>query len=321
MTTIARRYDSLRTVCQAKDFVAFRLTDVLVTDPSDASSTNAFDQRSGRWSDELIAAADVDARFFPDIVPSTTVLGPVTAAAADATGLRVGTPVVIGGGDGPLAAIGAGVTGAADGAYTYLGSSSWISLAANDPLHDPQMRTMTFNHVVPGRYVPTATMQSGGGALQWIAELLAPDEGESRFARLVADAETAEASDEGLYFLPHLLGERSPYWNPAARGAFVGLARHHGPAHLTRAVLEGVAFNLATCVEAFREAGTPVERVDAVGGGAVSDVWLQILADVWGCTIRRRTIVEEANSLGAAVTTAVGLGLVPTSRSPPRCPR
>ena len=119
-----------------------------------------------------------------------------------------------------------------------------------------------------------------------------------------------DADTTGLYFLPHLLGERSPHWNADARGAFLGLARHHGPADLARAVLEGVAFNLATCVTAFREAGVRVDVVDAIGGGAASDLWLHILADVWGATVRRRTIVEEANSLGAAVTTAVAAGLV-----------
>jgi xylulokinase len=297
-------------VCLAKDFVVQRLTGTLVTDPSDASSTNAYNQGRGAWSAELLAAADLDAALFPEIVVSTTVVGGVTAAAADLTGLRPGTLVVIGGGDGPMAAVGAGVVSPAAGAYTYLGSSSWVSLAAHAPLHDPEMRTMTFDHVVPGLYVPTATMQAGGGSLHWVTDLLAPGDEAGRFRRLVADADTAEASSEGLYFLPHLLGERSPYWNPAARGAFVGLARHHGPAHLTRAVLEGVAFNLATCVGAFRESGTTVDRVDAIGGGAASDVWLQILADVWGAVVRRRSIVEEANSLGAAVAAGVGAGLL-----------
>lgn len=297
-------------VCLAKDFVVQRLTGMLVTDPSDASSTNAYDQGRGTWSTELLATADLDAALFPEIVASTTVVGGVTADAAGATSLRAGTPVVIGGGDGPLAAVGAGVVSPDAGAYTYLGSSSWVSIAARAPLHDPAMRTMTFDHVVPGQYVPTATMQAGGGSLQWVTDVLAPGAEADRFRRLVADADSAEASGEGLYFLPHLLGERSPYWNPAARGAFVGLSRHHGPAHLTRAVLEGVAFNLATCVDAFRESGASVGRVDAIGGGAASDVWLQILADVWGATVRRRSIVEEANSLGAAVTAGVGAGLL-----------
>lgn len=297
-------------VCQAKDYIVARLTGRLVTDPSDASGTNAFDQQAGTWSSEILAAAGIDASLLPEIVPSTTVVGTVTAAAADFTGLAVGTPVVIGGGDGPLAAVGAGVVDEADGAYAYLGSSSWVSFAAPRPLLDPGQRTMTFNHVVPGGFVPTATMQSGGGSLQWIADLLEPGADGRRFDRLVADAAAVEASGEGLFFLPHLLGERSPYWNPDARGAFVGISRHHGPGHLTRAVLEGVAFNLGTCVGAFRESGAVIDRIDAIGGGAKSDAWLQIMADVWGVTVRRRDIVDEANSLGAAVTAGVGAGLI-----------
>jgi xylulokinase len=301
----------VRHVCLAKDFIVLRLTGRLVTDPSDASSTNAFDQARGEWSTSLIDAAGIDAALFPPVVASTTVVGGVTAAAAAATGLRTGTPVVIGGGDGPLAAVGAGVVRPEDGAYAYLGSSSWISIAAARPLHDPAMRTMTFNHVVPGSFVPTATMQQGGGSLHWLTDVLAPDGDPERFTRVVDPAAGVVAAEDDLFFLPHLLGERSPYWNPLARGAFVGLARHHGPAHLARAVLEGVAFNLATCIDAFRESGAAIDRVDAIGGGAASDVWLAILADVWNVTVRRRTIVEEANSLGAAVTAGVGIGTIP----------
>jgi len=297
-------------VAQAKDFVVARLTGRLVTEPSDASSTNAFDQVSGGWSAEILAAAGIDPGLLPDIVPSTEVVGGVTSAAASATGLAPGTAVVIGGGDGPLAALGAGVVDASDGAYVYLGSSSWVSFSARRPLHDPAQRTMTFNHVVPGHYVPTATMQSGGGSLHWIADLFEPGGDGGRFDRLVGDAENIDASGEGLFFLPYLLGERSPYWNQDARGAFVGLARHHDRQHFTRAVLEGVAFNLGTCIEAFREGGETIDRVDAIGGGANSDAWLQIMADVWGVTVRRRDIVDEANSLGAAVTAGVGAGLI-----------
>jgi len=297
-------------MCLAKDYVVYRLTGVLATDPSDASSTNAYDQRAGTWSDEILAAADLPRDRFPDVVASTAVIGRVTGEAASATGLQAGTPVVMGGGDGPMAAVGAGVVEESDGAYAYLGSSSWVSFSAAAPVLDlPEMRTMTFNHVVPDRYVPTATMQAGGGSLGWVTDLLAGQDQPDRFERLIRSAADVEAAAEDLYFLPYLLGERSPYWNPAARGAFVGLGRHHGQDHLTRAVLEGVAFNLATCIGAFREHGQPVDRVDAIGGGAASGTWLQILADVWGCPVRRRSVVEEANSLGAAITAGVGVGV------------
>ena len=286
----------------AKDYAVLKLTGELATDPSDASSTNAFDQRSGAWSQEVLDAADMDAALLPEVVPSATVVGGVTAEAARATGLAEGTPVVLGGGDGPCAALGAGIVSADSGAYAYLGSSSWVSLAATEPLHDPEMRTMTFNHVIPGRFVPTFTMQAGGASFEWVSELLAETP--------AALGDAAEgAGDDAPLFLPYLLGERSPYWNPHARGAFIGLQRHHGRPEIARAVLEGVALNLRIGLEAFEEMGAPIAAVDAIGGGAASDTWLQILADAWGKPVRRRSLVDEANALGAAVVGGVGVGL------------
>jgi xylulokinase len=303
-------FDRARVVVNAKDFAVFRLTGVLATDPSDASSTNAFDQVRGEWSGELIAAAGLPRSLFPEIVPSTQVIGRVSADAAAATGLRAGTPVVMGGGDGPMGALGAGILGPESGAYAYLGSSSWVSVAADAPLLDPQMRSMTFNHVIPGRYVPTATMQAGGASLEWVVDTLVPDHDQpERFSTLLGAAAEVAASADGLYFLPHLLGERSPYWNPAARAVFAGVARHHGPAHLTRAVLEGVAFNLFTGLRAITENGFDITAIDAIGGAANSTVFLQVLADVWGMPVTRRDLVDEATAVGAAVVAGVGIGL------------
>jgi xylulokinase len=299
-----------RHVCAAKDYLAWRLTGRLVTDPSDASAMNAFDQHARTWSARVLDAAELDVGLFPPIVPSTEVVGTVTRRAAEQCGLVAGTPVVMGGGDGPMAAVGAGVTGPEDGCYVYLGTSSWISLASTKPLYDPGLATMTFNHVRPGYFVPTATMQAGGGSLDWVSDVLEPGGDTGRFRKLVSASSKVNASADGLYFLPYVLGERSPYWNPDARGTFVGLSRHHGPAQLTRAVLEGVGFNLLTCIEAFRELGVDVSCVDAVGGGAESDTWLQVLADQWGCVVRRRSVVGEGNSLGAAVTAGVGIGTI-----------
>jgi xylulokinase len=288
--------------------VVHRLTGVLVTDPSDASGTNAYDQAAGEWSAPLIEAAGLPRSLFPEVVASTTVVGHVRPDAAAATGLPAGTPVVMGGGDGPMGALGAGIVGPESGAYAYLGSSSWVSVAADQPLHDPQMRSMTFNHVLPGRYVPTATMQAGGASLEWIIDTLAPGQ-EDRYPQLLAAAAAVPASEDGLYFLPHLLGERSPYWNPAARAVFAGLGRHHGPAHLTRAVLEGVAFNLYTGLLAFVENGTAIEAVDAIGGAANSPLLLQVFADVWGVPVTRRDLVDEATAVGAAIVGGVGVGI------------
>ncbi len=298
----------VRRFCVAKDYIVQRLTGRLATDRSDASGTNAYDQNTGTWSAEVLAAAELDASLFPEILDSTAIAGALTPGAAEALGLPASVRVVMGGGDGPLAAVGSGIVAPSDGAYVCLGTSSWVSFASDAPLHDPLMRTMTFDNVVPGSFVPTGTMQAGGASVQWIAEALSPDPAHPETARLTAEA-GGDLDTEDLYFLPYLLGERSPLWDPHARGAFVGIGRHHTRAHLARAVLEGVAFNLLTCIQAFRESGATIDRIDAVGGGAQSDVWLGVLADVWGVPVRRRTIVEEANSLGAAVTGAVGLGL------------
>lgn len=304
----------VRRFCVAKDYIVLGLTGRLATDRSDASGTNAYDQRTGDWSDEVLAAARLDRALFPEILDSTAIAGTLTDAAAAALGLHDSSGrhrdvrVVMGGGDGPMAAVGSGIVAPEDGAYVCLGTSSWISFASNAPLRDPGLRTFTFDNVVPGSFVPTATMQAGGASIQWISEALSPDPAQPETARLTAEA-GGDIDTEDLYFLPYLLGERSPIWDPNARGAFVGIGRHHTRRHLVRAVLESIGYNLLTSIHAFRESGAAIDRIDAVGGGAQSDALLQTLADVWGVPVRRRTIVEEANSLGAAVTGAVGLGL------------
>jgi len=299
-------------VMQAKDYVGLLLTGIAGTDPSDASSMNAFDQNTRAWSTRLLDAADIDPSLFPPILPSTSIRGTITRAAAERCGLAYGTPVAVGGGDGPCAAVGAGVTGPESPAYAYLGSSSWVSVAADAPLHDPEMRTMTFDHVVAGRFVPTATMQAGGAAIEWMADLLRPGSDPARYDELLLAAGGTTAAVDGLLFLPYLLGERSPYWNPRARGTLIGLHKHHGPAEVARAVLEGVAMNLRVGLQAFAEMGRPASTVDAIGGAARSDVFLQVLADIWGVPVRRRTLVEEANGLGAAVLGAVAVGVLDT---------
>ncbi|KGA10725.1 MAG: hypothetical protein GM48_0735 [actinobacterium acIB-AMD-7] len=295
-------------ICIAKDFVNQKLTGRFVTEPSDASSTNCFDQIKLNWDTEILNAANIPISYFPEIVSSTTVIGGLTKAAADHVGLNAGTPVVAGGGDGPMAALGAGIIEPSDGAYVCMGSSSWVAVSTDKPLHDPKMRSMTWNHIVPNKFSPTATMQAGGASLQWIVEDLLPASEKDRYKILLDEAGKVNSSDDGLFFLPHILGERSPYWNPSAAGAFIGLGRHHDRSYLVRAVLEGVAFNLLTCIQAFTDNGVPIKQVDVIGGGAESALWLQIFADIWGVKVRSRSIVEDANSLGAAVTTLVALG-------------
>jgi len=289
-----------RAVCVAKDYVNLRLTGRLVTDHSDASSTDAYDLTAGAWSQPLLDAAGIDAGLWPEIVDSTTVLGQLSATAAADLGLTTGTRVVAGGGDGPMASVGAGCTRPGDNGYVCLGTSAWFATTTASPVLDPERRSFTFRHVVPGAFTPCATTQTGAGSLQWLQQVVG-----GTIPELVASAIEVEAAEDGLFFLPYLLGERSPWWDAAASGAFLGLRPHHTEAHLTRAVLEGVGYNLALCMEPLAQSGQPV---DVIGGGAASDGWLQLLSDIWGVPVRRRNVTDQANSLGAAVTGLVGLG-------------
>lgn len=297
-------------VAQAKDFVAYRLTGRLVTEPSDAAAMNAFDQLAGEWSEEMLSAAEISPEIFPEVVPSTTVIGGITEEAAPEVGLPAGTPVVIGGGDGPCAAVGAGVVSAGAGGYAYLGSSSWISVASDEPRRDAAKRVVTFSHVVPGEFLPTAVMQAAGASIDWLAELLAEAGADDPLGQMIRAASETDPDEADVIFLPYLMGERSPHWNPRLRGALIGLTRHHGLGVLVRSILDGVALNLRVGLDSFAAMGLAPSRLDVIGGGARSDLWLQILADAWGLTLRRRSLVSEANGLGAAVIGAVGIGLL-----------
>ncbi len=307
-------YAKAVSTCMAKDYVNLRLTGRLVTDRSDASHTGAYDLAAGDWSPALLAAADVETSLWPPIVESTAVVGTLTSAAAAELGLREATRVVAGGGDGPMAAVAAGCVTVDSPGYVCLGTSAWYACATTEPALDPEQRPFTLCHVVPGLFTPTATTQTGAGSLQWAAEALG--DAPAEVGALIAAAADVVAADEGLFFLPYLIGERSPWWDPRASGVFLGLRMHHRRPHLTRAVMEGVGFSLALCMAPLRGGPAGSAGIDVIGGGAASDTWLQLLADLWGVPVRRRSVTGQANSLGAAVTGLVGLGLADFSLAP-----
>ncbi|NLD71887.1 MAG: xylulokinase [Chloroflexi bacterium] len=303
-------YRRTHRLLQPKDYVAYRLTGEIATDFSDASGTNLFDLRARTWSGDILQAIDLDPALLPPAQPSATVIGSVTASAAAETGLRPGTPVVIGGGDGACATAGAGVVGPGD-AYAYLGASSWIANISREPLYDPAQRTFTFAHLDPDYLFPTGTMQCAGGSFDWLERLYRGGGEGALYDEMEEQAAGAAAGAGGLLFLPYLIGERSPHWNPHARGAFVGLTMTHGRAEMARAVLEGVAFNLRIILDAFREQGAPIAALRLIGGGARSDAWRQILADILNVPLLRTGLIVEATALGAAIAGGVGVGLYP----------
>jgi xylulokinase len=308
--TYARTY---KTLC-AKDYINCRLTGRMATDYSDASGTNAFDLNAFRWSDKIIELAGLDGEKFPEPLESTAILGTLTRQAAGETGLKEGTPVAVGGGDGSCAGVGVGCI-RPGAAYNYLGSSSWVALTAKEPIVDPQMRTMNWAHCVPGYLHPSGTMQTAGASHNWLKNTLCQPEVE-RGARLgvspyqlIDEAVAAvPAGARGVLFLPYMLGERTPWWNPNARGAFLGLNLATKREDMLRAVLEGIAMNLGIIVNIFR-GHLAIAAMTVIGGGARSQVWRQIMADVYDCPVQSLSFLEEATSMGAAVIGGVAAGV------------
>ena len=300
----------------AKDYIILKLTGNYVSDYSDASGTNLFDLVHKSWDQKILDALGIPLSLLPDARPSTDQAGTITAEAAQETGLLAGTPVIAGGGDGSCACVGAGVVSEGS-AYNVLGSSSWISLATKAPVQDPEKRTFTWVHLDPALYTPCGTMQAAGYSYNWYKNTLCLDEiakgkesGENPYKLIDSAALASPPGAGGLLYLPYLLGERSPRWNHDARGAFVGLSVTTGKGDISRAVLEGVGFNLKIILDILEKgaAAGGINEVIMIGGGAKGAVWLQILADIWQKPLAVPAYTEEATSLGAAVCGGVGIG-------------
>lgn len=298
----------LATVLLAKDFVRFRLTGALATEPSDASATLMYDTARMRWSDEIFAAVGLDRCLVPEVGGSSEILGAVTLEAAGMTGLAVGTPVVGGGADNACGAAGVGAITPGE-AVTSWGTSGTVLAPTLAPHVDPGLRAHTFCHVAPNTWYLMGVVLSAGGAFAWYRDQFARDltaTGEAT-QRLNAEAAAIQRGAEGVTFLPYLQGERTPHRDASARGAFLGLSLAHTRAHLTRAVVEGVCFALRDSVSILQELSVAPKQMLLTGGGARSPFVRQLQAEVFGlpvCTVNR----EEGPAYGAALLAAVGAG-------------
>ena len=283
-----------------KDYVRLMLTDRLAADKADSSGTLLFDLAERDWSAELIETLDLDPRWFPETFEGSEVAGHIGKRAAKATGLREGVAVVAGAGD--QAANGVGVGAVSPEVLAISLGTSGVVFA---PFDRPMVREplQAFCHAVPGTWHLMGVMLSAAGSLRWFRDSIAPDHDYEGLDRL---AEEVEPGADGLIFLPYLTGERTPHSDPTARGAFVGLTVRHGIGHLARSVMEGVAFGLRDSVE-LMEDGIQGADVRVSGGGAVSRLWIQILANVLGLPVTTVKTPESA-ALGAAVLAAVGDG-------------
>ncbi len=297
----------------AKDYLVTHLTGKIISDYSDASGMNLLDIRKLKWSEELLDATEIENNKLPDLVESIDVVGKVTKEASFESGLLEGTSVVIGGGDGACATCGSGVVDEGE-SYIYLGTSTWMAIATERPLLDPQKRTFTFCHFTKGLYFPAGTMQAGGGSYQWLKNtfcdyeaMLASEAGVDVYDVLNLKAQKVPPGSGGIIFLPYLMGERSPLWNPNAKGCFIGLTMTHNKSHIIRSVLEGVTYNMKLIEEAFIEQGVDTLTIRMIGGGAKSRLWRSIFADVMEKTILKLNFIEEATSAGAAIAGGVGV--------------
>jgi len=282
--------------------VRFRLTGEYASDVAGGSGTILFDLGLRTWSPEILDALEIDPALLPATFEGPEITGTISATAAEATGLNPGTPVVAGGGDQSANAVGVGAVSPGVVALS-LGTSGVVFATTDGPQVEPDGRVHAFCHAVPERWHMMGVMLSAAGSLRWLRDTVAPD---SSFDDLVGPAAEVSPGSDGLLFLPYLTGERTPHPDPQARGAFVGLTVRHDIRHLTRSVLEGVAFGLRDGFDLMIDSGVPAPtQIRASGGGIRSPLWRQILADVLDAEIAT-VQTEEGAAYGAGLLAAVG---------------
>lgn len=307
-------YARVRTVLLPKDYVRYRLTGELATDVSDAAGTLLYDVRRREWSMPVVESLGLDPAWLPPVAESADVVGTVTEEAAEATGLKAGTPVVAGGADNTCGAIGAGVVRPGQ-ALVSIGSSGVVFVPTAEPQLHPGGIVHTFVHSVPGTWYVMGVTLAAGLSLRWVRDELGQlEQATGRLTRmsaydlLTAQAQQAPPGAEGLYFLPYLSGERTPHADANARGVWFGLAASHKRAHLIRSVFEGITYSLRDALDAIRAMGVSADEVRLVGGGAKSAFWQQLTADILNVGVARMEM-DEGPGFGALLLAGVGSGV------------
>lgn len=298
-----QHFERVRKVLLPKDYIRFKLTGEYATEVSDASGTALFDVVKRTWSYEMCDALGLDRSILPACYESTVVSGKVTAAAADSLGLEAGTPVVGGGGDQAASAVGNGIVELGVVSCT-LGTSGVVFAHMDQPHYDPKGRVHTFCHAVPGKWHGMGVTQGAGLSLQWLRNQLAPGE---EYSALTMQASTAELGSQGLFWLPYLMGERTPHLDANARAAWVGITARHQRADLIRSVIEGVCYSQKDGLDIIEGMGVTLHSVRLSGGGAKSPFWRRTMADVLNKKITMLAS-QEGSAYGAALLAIVGTG-------------
>ena len=297
-------YKKAKHILLPKDTIRYHLTGEYAMDKADGSGTVLFDLKKRDWSQEVLEMLGIDRSIMPPTFEGPEITGRVTNAAAEATGLKMDTPVIAGAGDQAAQAIGVGAVELGILAVT-LGTSGVVFATTPEAWVEPEGRLHAFCHGVPGMWHFMGVMLSAAGSLQWYRDTLAPG---MSFDDLLMEAESVPAGSDGLQFLPYLTGERTPHPDPLARGAFIGLTIRHTRGHLTRAVLEGVSFGLKDSLTLIQAAGLgELRQVRISGGGIKSLLWRKILASVLEIELVTVNTTEGA-AYGAALLAGVGIG-------------
>jgi xylulokinase len=298
----------VRHIMLPKDYVRFRLTGERAIDMADASGTLLLDVANRKWSAEVLTKTGIAPPMLPALFESPEICGRISAAGAAATGLPAGIATVAGAGDQAAGAVGMGIVRPGAVSAT-IGTSGVVFAATDRPALDPKGRIHTFCHAIPGRWHVMGVTQSAGLSLRWFRDNFGAgaDDGRDPYQRLTEEAANAPAGSEGAFWVPYLMGERTPHLDPNARAALVGLSASHTRAHVIRAILEGVAYSLKDTFTIFDELRVPVERIRLGGGGARSDLWRQIQADIYAHEVEL-VEAEEGAAYGAAILAGVGAG-------------
>ena len=304
-------YSKINRVLLPKDYIRYKLTSEYFSDVSDASGTSLLNVKGRKWSQEILDKLEIPIEWLPEVVESISQTGNITKYVSDLTGLTEGTPVFAGGGDQAAGGIGAGAV--KEGIVSIvLGTSGVVFTHSENYRIETEGKLHAFCHSVPNKWHLMGVTLSAAGSFRWYRDTFAQLEkyesekaGKDVYDILTSQAATVQAGSEGLFFLPYLTGERTPHPDPNARGAFIGLNIRHTKAHLTKSVLEGVAYSLRDCYELISNLGIKAERLIVSGGGAKSKLWRGVIADVFNAEINTLTCTEGA-PYGAAILAAVG---------------
>ena len=312
-------FKRIRRLYLAKDWLRSRLTGTWETDPIDAVGALMSDPRGRAWSPDLCAMIGFPMAALPPIVATSDTVGTVTADAAQATGLALGTPVICGTSDTAAETYCAGMTESGIGVFKL---ATAATVAALSPAPKPGMSVINYPHVMPDSFYTIVGTNSCASAHRWLRDtffMRSGDDGGAVFSAMDESVATTATGAEGLFFHPYLNGERSPYWDPKLRADFVGIGFNHGAGHFVRALYEGIGYSLRDCLESLRGAGIEISSWRAVGGGTRSRIWVQIVADILGMEVE---LPENGDaSYGAALIAGIGAGVFRDAADAARCIR